>query len=59
VRNIPSIEQPDAFSCVVSTPTRPPIPVVPSPTSPAGLVMIGGLGIGLLWALRRLARTGA
>jgi hypothetical protein len=41
------------------TPTRPPIPVVPSPTSPAGLVMIGGLGVGLLWALRRLARAGS
>ena len=40
------------------TATRPPIPVVPSPTSPAGLVMITGLGIGLLWALRRLARAG-
>ncbi|MGH3580080.1 MAG: hypothetical protein ACRERC_22100 [Candidatus Binatia bacterium] len=40
------------------TPTRPPIPVVPSPTSPAGLAMIGGLGIGLLWALRRLAARG-
>jgi hypothetical protein len=39
------------------TPTRPPIPVVPSPTSPAGLAMIAGLGIGLLWALRRLARS--
>jgi hypothetical protein len=39
------------------TPTRPPIPVVPSPTSPAGLVMITGLGVGLLWALRRLARA--
>jgi hypothetical protein len=35
------------------TQTRPPVPVVPSPTSPAGLLMIGGLGIGLLWALRR------
>lgn len=41
------------------TATRPPIPVVPSPTSPAGLVMITGLGIGLLWALRRLASRGA
>ncbi len=36
------------------TNTRPPIPVVPSPTSPAGLVMIIGLGGGLLWALRRM-----
>jgi hypothetical protein len=39
------------------TPTRPPIPVVPSPTSPAGIVMIIGLGGGLLWALRRIARV--
>ena len=39
------------------TNTRPPVPVVPSPTSPAGLVMIGALGIGLLWALRRFGRT--
>jgi hypothetical protein len=38
------------------TPTRPPIPVVSSPTSPAGLAMIAGLSIGLLWALRRLVR---
>ena len=37
------------------TPTRPPIPVVSSPFSPSGLMMIGGLAIGLLWALRRLA----
>jgi hypothetical protein len=40
------------------TPTRPPIPVVPSPTSPAGLVMISALGVGLLWGLRRLSRRG-
>jgi hypothetical protein len=39
------------------TNTRPPIPVVPSPTSPAGLVMIIGLGGGLLWALRRMVRS--
>ena len=39
------------------TNTRPPIPVVPSPTSPAGLVMIIGLGGGLLWALRRMVGT--
>jgi hypothetical protein len=39
------------------TNTRPPIPVVPSPTSPAGLVMIIGLGGGLLWALRRMVRN--
>jgi len=39
------------------TATRPPIPVIPSPTSPAGLVMIIGLGAGLLWALRRMAKV--
>jgi len=36
------------------TRTRPPIPVVSSPASPAGLMMIGGLVLGLLWALRRI-----
>jgi hypothetical protein len=52
-------ETPSPTATATQTPTRPPIPVVPSPTSPAGLAMIGGLSIGLLWALRRLARTGA
>lgn len=37
----------------------PPIPVVSSPASPAGLKLIGGLAIGLLWALRRLGSIGA
>ena len=37
------------------TNTRPPIPVVPSPMSPAGMLMIGALGVGLLWALRRIS----
>ncbi|HSP99468.1 MAG TPA: hypothetical protein VL049_19780 [Candidatus Dormibacteraeota bacterium] len=32
--------------------TRPPIPVIPSPASPAGLMMVGGLAVVLLWALR-------
>jgi hypothetical protein len=45
-----------ATNTATQTPTRPPIPVVPSPASPAGVVMIIGLGGGLLWALRRLAR---
>jgi hypothetical protein len=40
------------------TNTRPPIPVVPSPMSPSGMLMIGALGIGLLWALRRIGRLG-
>jgi hypothetical protein len=46
-----------------ATSTQPPtrtragaIPVVPSPVSPSGLLLIGGLAVGLLWALRRLAR---
>ena len=46
---------PTATNTPPPTNTRPPIPVVPSPTSPAGLVMIIGLGGGLLWALRRMA----
>jgi hypothetical protein len=41
------------------TPTRPPIPVVSSPFSPSGMLLIGGLAIGLLWSLRRLGRLGA
>lgn len=36
------------------TRTRPGIPVVPSPASPGGMAMIAGLGVALLWALRRL-----
>jgi hypothetical protein len=39
------------------TPTRPPIPVVSSPTSPSGLILIFGLGIGILWGLRRVRHT--
>jgi hypothetical protein len=43
-----------------ATRTRPgAIPVVPSPMSPAGLALTGGLAAGLLWALRRLARPPA
>jgi hypothetical protein len=37
------------------SPSPPPIPVVPTPTSPAGLVMIGGLGVAIAWMLRRAA----
>ena len=48
---------PTATNTPPPTNTRPPIPVVPSPTSPAGLVMIIGLGGGLLWALRRMSRV--
>ena len=39
------------------TPTSPPIPVVPSPMSPAGLVMVSGLILAILWMLRRGAAT--
>jgi carbohydrate-binding DOMON domain-containing protein len=52
-RTVTSTQTPTA----TETPTRPPIPVVPSPTSPAGVVMIIGLGGGLVWALRRLGRV--
>jgi hypothetical protein len=38
------------------TRTRPGIPVVPSPLSPAGAAMITGLGVAMVWALRRLYR---
>jgi len=48
---------PTATETPPPTNTRPPIPVVPSPTSPAGLVMIIGLGGGLLWALRRMTKV--
>lgn len=40
-----------------ATATRPAIPVAPSPTSPAGLALVAGLGTALLWALRRLRRS--
>ena len=39
------------------TPTPPPIPVVPSPTSPAGLALVGLLGLSLALMLRRSARS--
>jgi MYXO-CTERM domain-containing protein len=37
----------------------PPIPVVPTPMSPAGMLMIGALGLALLFALRRIGKLGA
>jgi hypothetical protein len=37
--------------------TPPPIPLVPSPTSPAGLLLVGGLGLSIAWMLRRAARA--
>ncbi len=39
------------------TKTPPPVPVVPTPTSPAGLLLIGGLGLSIAWMLGRLARV--
>jgi hypothetical protein len=42
-----------------ATRTRPPIPVVASPMSASGILMISGLGLALLWALRRLGRVDA
>jgi len=39
-----------------ATATRAAIPVVPSPASPAGILMVIGLGAGLVWALRRAAK---
>ncbi len=38
------------------TPTPPPIPVIPSPTSPAGVVLVGSLGVAIAWMLRRSIR---
>lgn len=58
----PPTDTPTALAATVTvtathTPTplrQSQIPVVPSPTSPAGLAMIAALVGGLLWALRRL-----
>ncbi len=52
-------ETPTRTFTPTTTPTRPPIPLVSSPFSPSGLLLIGGLAIGLLWSLRRLGRLGA
>jgi len=41
------------------TNTRPPIPVVPSPTGPAGLLLIIGLGGAIAFALRRFGKVGS
>ena len=40
------------------TNTRPPIPVIPSPGSPSGMLLISGLGLAMLWALSRARRLG-
>jgi hypothetical protein len=34
----------------------PPIPVIPTPLSPGGLLMIGALGLALVLSLRRIAQ---
>jgi len=48
---------PTVTSTVSPTRTRPgAIPLIPSPLSPAGLLMVSGLGAALLWAMRRLQR---
>jgi type VI secretion system secreted protein VgrG len=39
-----------------ATRTRPPIPVVATPSSGAGLLLISGLALSILWMLRRSAR---
>ena len=41
-----------------STNTPQTVPLVSSPTSPAGLLLIGGLGLGLVFMLRRAVRVG-
>jgi hypothetical protein len=56
--NTPTVT-PTATPTPTPTTPRPPVPVVPSPLSPAGLAMISGLGVALLWALRRMTRAGA
>lgn len=38
-----------------ATHTPPPVPVVPSPTSAAGLLLISGLGLSIAWMLRQTA----
>jgi hypothetical protein len=38
------------------TNTVPPIPVIPTPLSPGGLLMIGALGLALVLSLRRIAQ---
>lgn len=37
------------------TQTPPPVPLVPSPTSAAGLLLISGLGLSIAWMLRQTA----
>jgi hypothetical protein len=36
-------------------PPPPPIPLIPSPISPAGAMLVGGLGLAITWMLRRAA----
>jgi hypothetical protein len=58
------VSESDSIALVVPTPTPtppptntpPPVPVVPTPTSPAGLLLIGGLGVSIAWMLSRIMR---
>ena len=49
---------PTATPTLSATPTRtpPPVPVIPSPTSPAGLLLVTGLGVSIAWMLSRMTR---
>jgi len=42
---------------VTPSPTSPPVPLIPSPSSGAGLLLVSGLGLSIAWMLRRAART--
>jgi hypothetical protein len=48
---------PTPTSVPTPTNTPPPVPVVPSPTSPAGIILILGLGLSIAWMLGRMARV--
>jgi hypothetical protein len=55
VTNTPT-QTPTLTPTQTPTSTRPPVPVVPSPTSPAGLLLVTGLGVSIAWMLSRMAR---
>lgn len=40
-----------------ATTTRPAVPVVSSPVGPSGMLLVGTLSLGLLWALRQFGRV--
>ncbi len=59
--NTPTVTQtrtltPTNTPTVTPSPTPPPIPVIPSPFSPAGVVMVSGLAAALVWMMRRSLR---